>query len=498
MGGKYAQNKMKKKPGRKLCIMASLLLLLAAAGVGGWLYLGSRRIPEKTTLSGLELGGMTCREAKAMLTAAAEEGFLTKELRLVLPEETLVFSPQEAGIKFHIDAALKDALQSHRWATGAEHPWGLSAYLTMEEGCFQKALGEYAQRHDSVLRQSTWALEGAEPEWRTDRFDPQTPCQSVTITLGVPEQHLNQKEAMEKIYDFYDQALEPGKVFEIQMEVTPEAVPENLDLEEIYERCCRPTVDDSLDMTSYQMVPGAYGCAFDLERGKKELGQAAWGESVTLPMTYVEPEILGEEIYFRDVLGTCETKHNNDENRNTNLRLICEILNDHVVEPGEEFSYNAVVGERTKERGFLPAPVYSGTTLVQGYGGGACQTSTTLYNCLLLADMEITARSGHGAVVSYVPRGLDAAVNWSTNTDLAFRNNSHFPVKIQAKVEDGYVKMELLGTDEKDYYIKMESGSSEDSTAIYAVSYKCKYDKETGERISRERETTSTYLKNLG
>lgn len=495
--GKYASKK-ERKSSKWVLVTGLAALLLAATGLAGWLYLGSRRIPENTTLSGLELGGMTCREAKAFLTAAGEDGFLTKELKLVLPEETLVFSPREAGLKFRTRDAVRDALRSDGQATGAEQPRGLLSYLTMEEAYFQAALAGYAQRHDSTLRQSTWVLEGTEPELGTEGFDAQKPCPSVLITLGMPERHLDQEAAMEEILAFYDQALAPGQTYEISLDIPPEALPEELNLDGIYESCCVPPVDDSLNLTTYQFQPGTYGYAFDRDKAKGELKQAEWGATVTLPMEYVEPEILGEEVYFRDVLGTCDTKHNDNENRNTNLRLICQILNDHVIQPGEEFSYNGVVGERTKERGFQPAPAYSGTRLVQDYGGGACQVSTTLYNCLLLADMEITKRAGHGALVSYVPRGLDAAVNWSTNTDLAFINNSHFPVKIQARVEDGYVKMQLLGTDEKDYYIKMESGSSEDSTAIYAVSYKCKYDKETGERISRERETTSTYLKNLG
>ncbi len=497
MGGKYTKTKAGISKRFRIIGLAALVLL-AAAVMGGWLFLCSRRIPEKTSLGGLEIGGMTYREAKAALTAAAEAGLLTKELKVVLPEETLVFSPKEAGLKFHTSKALWDALPSHGRAAGQQSPKGILPYLSLEEAYFQNALAGYAQRHDTRLVQSQWNLEGERPELGTDRFDPQAPGQSLTITLGVPERHLNREAVMQEIYNFYDLALEPEKAYELHVEVPPEATPQSPDLEAVYENCCVSPVDDSLDMTQYQLVPGAYGYAFDMEAAKKKLGEASWGETVTLPMEYVKPEIMGEEVYFRDVLGTCDTKHTDDEKRNTNLRLICEILDEHVIAPGEEFSYNGVVGERTPERGFQPAPTYSGTRLVQDYGGGACQISTTLYNCLLLADMEITARVGHGALVGYVPRGLDAAVNWATNTDLAFRNNSHFPVKIKAKVEDGYVKMQLLGTDEKDYYIEMESGSSEDGSAVYAVSYKCKYSKETGERISRERESSSTYLKNLG
>lgn len=478
---------------KRIFVLAAAAFLVLAVVLGVWLYASGQRIPVGTTLGGMEIGGQTYREAKAAVKAAAEEGLLTRELKVALPEDTLVFAPKEAGLKLHVSKALKDACHGE-----GGQALGLLPYLSREEGCFQEAFRSYGQRYDTELTQSTWTVEGIPEELGTDRFDPQTPTGSLRITLGIPKRHLDQEGALAEILSFYDQALSPDKTFEIRLEVPAEVVPEELNLEEICESSCPALVDDSLDMTTYQFVPGSYGCRFDLEDAKAKLEEANWGETLTLPMEYVEPEILGDEVYFRDVLGSCETRHNDNENRNTNLRLICEILDGMVVEPGEEFSYNDRVGERTKERGFLPAPAYSGNRLIQDYGGGACQGSTTLYNCALLADMEITDRVCHGAAVGYVPRGLDAAVNWGTHTDMAFRNTSHFPIRIQAKVEDGYVKMQLLGTDEKDYTIEMKSGWGEDDVAIYATSYRCKISKETGEEISRTLEARSTYYKNLG
>ena len=174
----------------------------------------------------------------------------------------------------------------------------------------------------------------------------------------------------------------------------------------------------------------------------------------------------------------------------------CDALNGLVLQPGETFSMNETLGERTLERGYKPAPAYSGNRLVNSPGGGVCQGSTTLYNCVLLADLEVVFRACHGAKVGYVPLGLDAAINYLT-TDFQFRNNFNFPIRIKAWLEDGYMKMQILGTDEKDYYIKMETGSGEDEIAIYARSYKCKYDKETDELISREIEAFSTYYKDI-
>ena len=209
-------------------------------------------------------------------------------------------------------------------------------------------------------------------------------------------------------------------------------------------------------------------------------------------MEYIQAEITEETVFFQDMLGYCETKHTDDEKRNTNLRLVCEILDGLILQPGEEFSFNDRVGERTKERGFQPAPAYSGDTLVNHYGGGVCQTSSTLYNCALLADLEITNRLSHGYVVRYLPIGLDATVNWGT-TDFSFRNTRNYPIMLKGEVSDGLVKMWILGVDDLDYYIVMEDYHSTGGGYTYASTYRCKYDKETDEQISRELEARSIY-----
>ena len=150
------------------------------------------------------------------------------------------------------------------------------------------------------------------------------------------------------------------------------------------------------------------------ELPKSFLVAAEYGQTVDLPLTYTAPDVIGEDALFQDVLGEYETKHNTNENRNNNLRLLCQALNGHIVQPGETFSYNEVVGERTAEKGYLPAPAYSGNRLVDSIGGGVWQGSTTLYNCVLLADLEVVFRACHGAKVTYVPPGLDATVNYLT------------------------------------------------------------------------------------
>ena len=270
--------------------------------------------------------------------------------------------------------------------------------------------------------------------------------------------------------------------------------PELPDLQAIYDDLYIAPVDDSLDMEQYKVVPGAFGYHFDMDSAEKLVSDAEFGETLSIPMEFLEPEVTGEDVYFRDVLGYCETPHTKDENRNNNLRRACESMNGLVLQPGDVFSYNDTLGPRTKENGYLRAGAYSGWVLVQSYGGGICQGSSTIYGAALHADLEIVHRKNHGYAVSYVDYGLDATVNWG-GPDFQFRNSTHFPIKIAAEVSDGYVKVTILGTEERDYYVEMETEYTIGSGTIYAQSYKCKYDRETDALISREKEAKSNYMR---
>ena len=121
--------------------------------------------------------------------------------------------------------------------------------------------------------------------------------------------------------------------------------------------------------------------------------------------------------------------------RNDNIKRACELITGKVVMPGESFSFNGVVGARTKKNGFKIATVYEYGKEEQGYGGGICQVSSTIYVAAVRANLEITKRSQHGLVVGYTDLGLDATVNYDgRKIDFAFRNNTSSPIYIITKV----------------------------------------------------------------
>jgi vancomycin resistance protein YoaR len=189
--------------------------------------------------------------------------------------------------------------------------------------------------------------------------------------------------------------------------------------------------------------------------------------------------------------------------------------------PGDVFSFNGVVGERTQAMGYKPAPTYEGGKTVYTYGGGICQPSSTIYYCALLADLEIVERDCHSYPSVYVPWGMDATVYWGA-LDFKFRNNTDYPIRIDASADNrGNVSITLMGTDTRDTYVKMENEVIEyyphkvvevpfsstnnpkgytDGQVItspvdgYKVrTYRCRYDKLTNELVEKIHEADSVY-----
>ena len=187
-----------------------------------------------------------------------------------------------------------------------------------------------------------------------------------------------------------------------------------------------------------------------LKEAEKQLKQADEGADVRISFAITEPELSTEQLtsmLYRDVLGSYTTYGGGSSGRIANIQLACGSCNDVILNPGDIFSYNDTVGERTIERGFQSAPVIANGQLVPGIGGGICQVSSTLYAACLNAGLEIVERYPHSKPVAYIPSGMDATVSWGI-LDYKFKNNTEYPVKIQDSYANGAIFVQILGTRE--------------------------------------------------
>lgn len=132
-----------------------------------------------------------------------------------------------------------------------------------------------------------------------------------------------------------------------------------------------------------------------------------------------------------------------DEDRDTNMRITCNEINGTIIKNGEEFSFNKVAGNPTPDRGYKKAGVFIDGELKKGYGGGNCQVSTTIYNAVNKIDgIKVTERHEHGKEVGYIEMGKDSTVVYD-DLDLKFRNNTSYDIKLYTELSDNKVKVTI-------------------------------------------------------
>lgn len=225
--------------------------------------------------------------------------------------------------------------------------------------------------------------------------------------------------------------------------------PERVDFDKLYDEVYVEKVEASYkEGEDFEVTKEVYGVYFNKEEAIKRYNELLDGKTMEIKLITVEPTVkvsdLNNEL-FRDVLATFSTKYDKYyTNRVKNLELAGRKVNGTILYPGEEFSYNKVVGERTVANGFKEAHVFAGGKVVDGLGGGICQVSTTLYNTVLMSDLKVTERKAHMMHTGYNEPGKDATVVYGS-IDFRFVNNRKTPIKISMEVKNGVVTSTIYG-----------------------------------------------------
>lgn len=243
---------------------------------------------------------------------------------------------------------------------------------------------------------------------------------------------------------------------------TIEKETQKIDLDKIYSEVYVSAQNASFSSENgFEVVIEKEGKTFDLASAKTNYENLSANQSMVIDIKIIEPEVKVADLeskLFSNVLATYSTTYDQkDTNRVQNLRVAAERCNNTILYPGEEFSYNKALGTRTVANGYAPGHSFAGGKVVTTIGGGICQVSSTLYNVVLMANLEVTNRVAHGMYVEYVKPSLDATVV-DGSIDFNFKNDRKYPIKIEATAENGVVKVSILGIkDENEPIVEIES-----------------------------------------
>lgn len=259
--------------------------------------------------------------------------------------------------------------------------------------------------------------------------------------------------------------------------ITEDAYPNQIDLNAVYNEVHKDPVNAYYSQNPYVVHPSENGMDFaiSLDDAKNLLQEEKDEYVIPLKVLYpsVTTNMIGTEA-FPDLLSEFSTKYAaSNKNRTTNLILASKKINGTVLMPGETFSYNKVVGARTIAAGYKEAPIYVSGRVEDGIGGGICQITTTLYNAVLYANLDIVERSNHQFVPSYAGPSRDATVVYGA-IDFKFKNNRDYPIKITCSVSGGIANFKIWGLkSDNDYEVQITSRTTgKTATAIYSEAYK--------------------------
>ena len=276
------------------------------------------------------------------------------------------------------------------------------------------------------------------------------------ITSGKEGVKVDEKKLLEEIYKVLDENTDDEQKIEIPV---VQDIPEKINIEKIHDEIYKEVKDAYYTKDPFTIHPEENGIDFDVEAAKAMLQEEKPEYEIALKITKPKKTVkdIGTEA-FPDLLATFSTNYQaSNVSRTTNLKLASNKINGTVILPNEEFSYNKVVGERTISAGYKMAATYSNGQVVDGLGGGICQISSTLYDAVVMANLNVTTRRNHQFVTSYVPAGKDATVVWGAQ-DFKFVNSRKYPVRIVATVEGGVATVQIWGIKEEvEYNISIET-----------------------------------------
>ena len=470
--------------GLSLIIFAIILLIIFI--VFTLINLNNDKIINGVSILGIDVSKQSKEDAIQTVTNYISKN-IPEEIKLKHNDYETSIASESLSISFDIEKAVNQAYDIGRSGNILQNnlevlktlfnPVDITADLSLDEEQLKASLNDISSKLPDTIIQSSYYIED----------------NNLILTKGRTGFVVNVDEMTNDLIT----RIQNLEVNNNQIElITEEQSPNPLDIDAIHNEIYKQATDAYFTQDPYAVYPSENGLDFaiSVDEAKAMLEQEQ--EEYIIPLQVLYPNVttnmIGQEA-FPDLLSSFKTYYSTrDTDRTTNLLLASNKINGTVVMPGEVFSYNTVVGERTIAAGYKEAPIYVSGEVVDGLGGGICQVTSTLYNAVVYANLEIVERSNHQFVPSYVTASRDATVVYGS-IDFKFKNNRNYPIKIMCSVSNGVVNFEIYGLKTADDYEVEISSRITSQTANYTNSEAYKILKKNGQVVSTTLLSRDTY-----
>ncbi len=473
----------REKAGGRVVLLLVLGLALLVGGAYAAAYVGAGdKVPRGTTVAGVDVGGLTPEQAVRTL----EEGLadrVDEPISVGVDGETLTVSPDEAGIEVDYDASIEAAGGGQSWDPARLWDYytdgdDLAPVLDVDDAAMAAAIEDLTAEAGTAARNGRVDFRGG----RLDVTQPQTGRElepdaareaietaylsdgsEVELSLTTTQPDIDEADVQEAVAEFGNPALSgpvtllfgdsevqlAPRVYAEALQLRPqdgELVP-GLDRKALTRLLdARISSGDPVDATvrivngAPRVIPAKPGVTYrpaDVERTFLELVVRPDGEreerieAVAAQADFTTADARALKITER--VSTFTTYYPHADYRNVNIGRAAELVDGTILEPGEVFSLNGIVGERTVENGFTEGYVISNGILVQDLGGGVSQMATTTFNAAFFAGLEDVEHKPHSFYIDRYPVGREATVAWGS-VDLRFRNDTEYGVLVTANV----------------------------------------------------------------
>jgi vancomycin resistance protein YoaR len=474
----------REREGGRVVLLMLLGLAILAGGAYSAAYLAAGdRVPRGTTVAGVEIGGQTPAEARQTLDEELA-GRTDRPVRVSVDGDTLRLPADDLGLAVDVEATVDAAGGGRSWDparlwdyyTGGDD---LDAVLDVDDTAMTAALDDLADRVGTPARDGAVSFEGQrvvvrdaqlgeqldteaaataiQESWLAEDADP------VPLELAVAQPDIDDTDVRKALSDFANPAVSAPVTLlfdDSSIRLSPrdylpalaleprdgELVPA-LDRERLTRLLdTRISNGDPVDATvrivdgEPRVIPGKPGITYrpaDVEKRFVTLvTRPSDKREARIKAVAAQPEFTtadARELGIRERVSTFTTYYPHADYRNTNIGRAAELVDGTILEPGEIFSLNGIVGERTRANGFTDGFVISDGILVEDLGGGVSQMATTTFNAMFFAGLKDIEHKPHSFYIDRYPVGREATVAWGA-VDLRFQNDTDHGVLITANV----------------------------------------------------------------